>query len=160
MDKQKKFYCPCNWGTDCIKYQSYFQSQPNHPLAGFKKIRISTSSKVTQLRSSIERHLKTKLNNLQCYVANHHWPEQLVIDQFVNTKSFPSTPLPSEVAKKYGIIEDNDRFLHDTDELCIQPKLAPQLMLKAPIASKETVRNLCNFNDDGLHLTNCRRKRK
>ena len=116
MDKNYKFYCPCNWGKECIKFQSYFQSQANHPLAGFKKIRPSNSQKVIQLRSSIERHLKTKLNNLQCYVATHHWPIKLVVEQFIQKKSHPSTTLSIDDARKYGIHEACDRFKFSCDK--------------------------------------------
>jgi hypothetical protein len=84
---------------------------------------------------------------------------QLVIEQFIDRNSYQSTPLSLEEAKKYGIHEYCDRLVPDADEF-INQKTAPQYMLKAPIASKETVRNLCNFLDDRIHSSAYRRKRK
>ena len=84
---------------------------------------------------------------------------QLVIEQFNDKNIYPSTPLSLEEAKKYGIHESCDRLMPDADEF-IQPKTAPQYMLKAPIASKDTVRNLCNFINDQIHASAYRRKRK
>ena len=154
MDKDKKIYCPCNWGKDCYKFQQYFQSQHNHPLAGFKKIRYSSSSqKVIQLRSAIERHLKTKLNSLQCYIANHHWPQLLVEEQFIEKNAFPSTLLSSLDAKKYGIVDYCDKYKD------VSSKKKNIQFIKAPLVSKEIVNSLCStiVNDK---VSSDKRKRK
>ena len=149
-------------GNECLSFQAYFQSQVNHPLAGFKKIRHSPNSqKVIQLRSSIERHLKTKLNNVQCYVATHHWPIKLVTEQFITKKRFPSTTLSTDDARKYGIFDHCDIFKlksNGNDSNTRNNKDTNQYV-KAPISSKDTVKLLCKSCDSRLNIATRKRKR-
>ena len=109
------------------------------PASWIQKIRPSNSEKVTQLRLSIERHLNTKLNDLQCFVANHHW-------EFIEKRTNPSTPLSVDVARKYGIHEVCDRFKVLSDKVNPNKNSVKQLYIKAPIASKEEVRRLCTVS--------------